>query len=120
MKATKGVWAKDTDDMNLYSTVVAVEKLLAFVLPTSECVELLCLEFFGGDDYKSGGCGGTLKVKETRKEHDNGLRIVSVLELLQLGLDVGRRVLTRFENHALRLHAAVEPARRLQLRFLHN
>ena len=69
---------------------------------------------------ESGGCGGTLKVKETRKEHDNGLRIVSVLELLQLGLDVGRRVLTRFENHALRLHAAVEPARRLQLRFLHN
>mgnify|MGYP004555466453 CR=1 FL=1 len=58
MKATKAVWAKDTDDMNLYSTVVAVEKLLAFVLPTSECVELLCLEFFGGDDYKSGGCGG--------------------------------------------------------------
>ena len=48
----------NTDDMNLYSTVVAVEKLLAFVLPTSECVELLCLEFFGGDDYKSGGCGG--------------------------------------------------------------
>ena len=35
MKATKGVWAKDTDDMNLYSTAVAVEKLLAFVLPTS-------------------------------------------------------------------------------------
>lgn len=56
MKATKEVWKKATDDMSMYSTVVAVEKLLGFVLPASECVELLCLELFGGDDYKSGGC----------------------------------------------------------------
>lgn len=56
MKATKDVWKKATDDMSMYSTVVAVEKLLGFVLPASECVELLCLEHFGGDDYKSGGC----------------------------------------------------------------
>ena len=29
------------------------EKLLEFLLPISESVELLCLEFFGSGDYKS-------------------------------------------------------------------
>ena len=33
----------------------SVEKLLGYVLPVSECVEHLCLEFFGDDDYKSVG-----------------------------------------------------------------
>lgn len=55
MKGTRDSWEKSTDDMNPYSTVVAVEKLLGYVLPVSECVEHLCLEFFGDDDYKSVG-----------------------------------------------------------------
>lgn len=46
---------------------------------------------------------------------DDRLRIVRVLELLELGLDVGRRVLACFENEALRLDRAVEPAGCLKL-----
>lgn len=47
------MWQKTTDDMNSYNVAVGVEKLLEFLLPISESVELLCLEFFGSGDYKS-------------------------------------------------------------------
>ena len=64
---------------------------------------------------ESGGFGGTLEMKPRMRRDDDRLRIVRVLELLELGLDVGRRVLTCFENEALRLDRAVEPAGCLEL-----
>ena len=53
MRTTRDMWQKTTDDMNPYNVAVAVEKLLEFLLPISESIELLCLEFFGTSDYKS-------------------------------------------------------------------
>lgn len=53
MRSTREMWQKTTDDMNSYNVAVGVEKLLEFLLPISESVELLCLEFFGSGDYKS-------------------------------------------------------------------
>ena len=49
MKEVKERWEKNTDDHNQYSVAVGVEKLLSFLIPASECIELVCLEFFGGE-----------------------------------------------------------------------
>ena len=54
-------------------------------------------------------------MKYRMRRDDDGLWIMRVLELLELGLDVGRRVLTCFENEALRLDRAIEPAGRFEL-----
>jgi hypothetical protein len=53
MRATRDMWQKTTDETSSYNVAVAVEKLLEFLLPISESIELLCLEFFGTGDYKS-------------------------------------------------------------------
>lgn len=53
MRVTREMWQKTTDETNPYNVAVAVEKLLEFLLPISESIELLCLEFFGKGDYKS-------------------------------------------------------------------
>lgn len=52
MRATREAWQRAADDMNPYSVAVAVEKLLCFLLPVHECVELLCLEFFADGAYR--------------------------------------------------------------------
>ena len=52
MKECKERWQKNTDDHNTYSVAVAVEKLLSFLLPVNESIELVCLEFFGDEDMK--------------------------------------------------------------------
>ena len=74
MKAARDSWEKSTDDMNPYSTVVAVEKLLGYVLPVSECVEHLCLEFFGDDDYKSVGWRGEMTCRVVGGQVDRAVR----------------------------------------------
>lgn len=53
IKETREVWEKSTDDMNPFHVAVAVEKLLVFVLPVSESLELVCLELFADGDYQS-------------------------------------------------------------------
>lgn len=53
IKETREAWEKSTDDMNVFHVAVAVEKLLAFVIPVSECLELVSLEMFADGDYKS-------------------------------------------------------------------
>lgn len=55
IKEAKERWVKNSDDHSQYSVTVAIEKLLGFVIPASESIELVCLAFFGGDDMKSKG-----------------------------------------------------------------
>lgn len=53
MKEAKERWVKNSDDHSQFSVAVAIEKLLGFVIPASESIEMVCLAFFGGDDLKS-------------------------------------------------------------------